>query len=635
MAITQYIGARYVPVLADPIAWDNTRDYEPLTIVTYQGDSYTSRQFVPAGVAITNTSYWACTGNFNAQIEAYRQEVARIAQQLGTIETTAGTAASDAQSALTKIGTGFDSTDTVRAAVDAINRLIGTLPAGTVNIGSALSSIAADVSANAGDIDAIETTLTGFDSTHQVKDYIDNSDATLSQAIDALDKDIDRYRKNLTALSDKNFAVASRHFHTGSYSAVQGFCVFDQNGTRYWAQSQLVSDSDGSLEIYSMETHELVGRVTGYFGHMHGMEYINGKIYIDGCVAGTSANYSIVDVSNPAAPSIIQGYTTISTANVVSRVCFVSETKCLLFRGSTGQIWEHDLIAGTDTLVCTLQDTDLYNVVLQNFTHDEELGVYLFGVYQDFSVYVYDSTTGERLNVIRVPVLNYHTVIQELEGACILDGMLYVNGPEPSGADNLVTLLSYDFAHGTVLKAFDLRPASSTNGQYVRCDIEDTASLVNPTQNHFRLANDIVNLMNFYHTNVPLRIHVTGSEYSYRIFLSNVTATLQFDASITLHNHITINEGDVLINGLNYVTFDGANDEQTYAIAVQGGRLQIHTKPTLSGNVTRDIQASYGAMLIIPYNVTFNDVYLNQSVALVKNDTNFNTVQNSIVIVSS
>ena len=175
MEVTQYIGARYVPVLANPVEWSSANAYEPLTIVMYQGDSYTSRQAVPVGVAITNEGFWACTGNFNAQIEAYRQEVARIAGQLSSIETTAGTAASDAQSALAKIGTGFDSTDTVRAAVDAINMIIGTLPDGTVDIGSALANIAADVSANAGDIDALETTLTGFDSTHQVKDYIDNA----------------------------------------------------------------------------------------------------------------------------------------------------------------------------------------------------------------------------------------------------------------------------------------------------------------------------------------------------------------------------------------------------------------------------------------------------------------------------
>lgn len=65
-----------MPIFADPIDWDRTKTYEPLTIVYHQGNSYTSRQSVPAGVDITDTTYWALTGNYNAQIEQYRKETA-------------------------------------------------------------------------------------------------------------------------------------------------------------------------------------------------------------------------------------------------------------------------------------------------------------------------------------------------------------------------------------------------------------------------------------------------------------------------------------------------------------------------------------------------------------------------------
>lgn len=75
MAVTQYIGARYVPLFADPIQWDSTKTYEPLTIVYNGGNSYTSKQYVPAGIQINNEAYWALTGNYNAQIEQYRAEV--------------------------------------------------------------------------------------------------------------------------------------------------------------------------------------------------------------------------------------------------------------------------------------------------------------------------------------------------------------------------------------------------------------------------------------------------------------------------------------------------------------------------------------------------------------------------------
>lgn len=71
--VRQYIGARYVPLFADPAEWSNTRAYEPLTIVIHNGNSYTSRQYVPTGIDINNNEYWALTGNYNAQVEAYRQ----------------------------------------------------------------------------------------------------------------------------------------------------------------------------------------------------------------------------------------------------------------------------------------------------------------------------------------------------------------------------------------------------------------------------------------------------------------------------------------------------------------------------------------------------------------------------------
>lgn len=92
MAVREYIGARYVPVFADPIEWDSQRAYEPLTMVTYQGSTYISRQAVPIGVDnIDNTEYWLLFSVFSAQVEQYRQEVIqfdeRISDNAQAIET--------------------------------------------------------------------------------------------------------------------------------------------------------------------------------------------------------------------------------------------------------------------------------------------------------------------------------------------------------------------------------------------------------------------------------------------------------------------------------------------------------------------------------------------------------------------
>lgn len=54
-----YIGMRYVPKFSNPLAWDSTLYYEPLTYVTYDGALYISKTYVPTGVSPTNTTYWA------------------------------------------------------------------------------------------------------------------------------------------------------------------------------------------------------------------------------------------------------------------------------------------------------------------------------------------------------------------------------------------------------------------------------------------------------------------------------------------------------------------------------------------------------------------------------------------------
>lgn len=99
--VRQYVGARYVPLFADPLEWSSTRGYESLTVVLHEGNSYTSRQSVPVGIDIDNTAYWAETGNYNAQIEAYRQEVltydGRITANANAIAANANAIAAETQ----------------------------------------------------------------------------------------------------------------------------------------------------------------------------------------------------------------------------------------------------------------------------------------------------------------------------------------------------------------------------------------------------------------------------------------------------------------------------------------------------------------------------------------------------------
>lgn len=77
----QYIGARYVPKFFNNPdgSWDWAQgfQYEPLTMVKYGENTYTSKMLVPATVGSPNLNpeYWANTGNYNGFINSLEAKV--------------------------------------------------------------------------------------------------------------------------------------------------------------------------------------------------------------------------------------------------------------------------------------------------------------------------------------------------------------------------------------------------------------------------------------------------------------------------------------------------------------------------------------------------------------------------------
>ena len=77
---SMYIGARYVPIFADPVEWNDKREYEPLTIVVHNGDCYTSKCYVPKGAQLPpypegQTKYWVKTSDYNGQFADLKKTV--------------------------------------------------------------------------------------------------------------------------------------------------------------------------------------------------------------------------------------------------------------------------------------------------------------------------------------------------------------------------------------------------------------------------------------------------------------------------------------------------------------------------------------------------------------------------------
>ena len=76
----QYVGARYVPKIMGE--WNKALQYEALSVVTYMGNSFTSKVPVPANIDISNETYWVNTANYNAQVEGYRKETVQLTNNL-------------------------------------------------------------------------------------------------------------------------------------------------------------------------------------------------------------------------------------------------------------------------------------------------------------------------------------------------------------------------------------------------------------------------------------------------------------------------------------------------------------------------------------------------------------------------
>lgn len=85
----QYVGARYVPMIFQnpdngTNNWKQGTAYEPLTIVSYAGASYTSKRYVPASIGIpsSNPDYWVAIGLYSGQTSANTTAIHKIKESL-------------------------------------------------------------------------------------------------------------------------------------------------------------------------------------------------------------------------------------------------------------------------------------------------------------------------------------------------------------------------------------------------------------------------------------------------------------------------------------------------------------------------------------------------------------------------
>ena len=403
MAVRQYIGARYVPVFGrkdeESIQWDNTKPYEPLTIVIHEGNSYTSRQYVPIGIDILNGEYWALTGNYNAQVEQYRSEVREVQDSLGGIDNRLVSIEglfTDGQ---------LNGTNIVDESITEIKIADGAITSGKI----ADNSITEDK--------IVDSAITS--------DKIADNSITEDKIPDG-SITVEKLAPNEYELPDTiwNGTPVIRTLKEPGYG-LQGMCVWPLDNPIYCAIGKASSSdiTQGAVDIYNIATNSRIGTVAGSFYHATDITYSNGKLYVS--AGGNAPIVIIVNVSDPMHPSIEQSinYSGSGIATVFGFGDYDEDSFYLvesLYNNGFIHLVDKTTMNITGQLCRVPKTSGLY----QTITYNRYFESFMF-ISSQFSNIAFFKPNGQTYKVVNLRKQYQFIPIGELEAVCSVGKTLY------------------------------------------------------------------------------------------------------------------------------------------------------------------------------------------------------------------
>jgi hypothetical protein len=399
MAVTQYIGARYVPLFADPIEWDDERAYEPLTIVVHRGNSYTSRQSVPIGIDISEEEFWALTGNYDAQVEQYRNEVQTFNNRI-TANTNANAAQDEQLAGTTE--SGLKTLITTNAAdIDALEaQTAGTTESGLKTL----------ITTNAADIDALEA-QTGATSPSGLLTLIQDNKA----AID------DLASKPSTIWAEGARPILRYEVPIGEN--IQGGTYFEQNGTPYYAVARIVSGQVATkVDIFNLSTQQLVSTCTGTFAHGNSLSYDSGHLYVGG--ADDSTTITEIDVTSISTPYVSRSFDLAAIGEVKVWAFGVYDDDHFWYTPNNNAIYLCTRDINDKTLLCYAVNPDYMAAVQQGMSYDRETDTFISC---KSSYFVMFNSTGLMTGGYRLNWQYGYVFTAEVEQATMVNGKVYFN----------------------------------------------------------------------------------------------------------------------------------------------------------------------------------------------------------------
>lgn len=557
MSVREYIGARYVPLFADPIDWDSTKTYEPLTVVYNQGNSYTSRQYVPAGIDISNDTYWARTGNYNAQIEQYRSEVATFDDRITTNETAIANEVTRATAA-EKVSADAIANEVTRAKeaeqinADAIaNEVTRAKEAEQTNADAIANEVTRAKEAEQTNATAIE----GINGDNWVtKNRINDNAVTTDKIADGavttskLGNDIQANLKKLET-QQINFKCVDR-FIVGTQNSInasaQAGCAFIQDGITYFAQFiHAIDMANDKLIIRNLNVGTTVATFTANFDHGYSLSYNPDTKKL--ITHNDNNKLILIDVSTIGNPSI-SGYIDLSLFGISSAdgsmFCWYGDDIALLK-------WSDKTISILNTENYTVEThlmTFDNSATPQNINYDAGSGAFYIGCSSPNCIIVIDGETYTQQNAISMNDFYGCIFLQELESANRLDNTIYFNNYETVDTLLVVSIFACNLEKGSITGDFFPTMQDTGNTAFI-IDYDNGLLIPNAFNPIFKLAGDAIKaaqsiaaygriFLNF-KSNYPLEFDIIGAEVGVQR-LAGVTSDIELKS-------ISVNNGDLYI----------------------------------------------------------------------------------------
>lgn len=426
--------------------------------------------------------------------------------------------------------------------MQAIDDLNGALPiedfSAANTISDALNTLQGNIDTVQGNVDTVQGNVDAVNNI--IGNGVFTPENTISEQFVKLKNE---QRKEI------NFAIADRfiagEFGSTGNSAAQAGCVFEQNGTLYWAQIMYDSSnsSNDRLVIRDINASNTVSDITMNLDHGYSISY---NAQTKELLTHNQVNNQllIIDVSNVYNPSIARTVNIGALGLSSYMVCWYENYYCILvWSAKRLLVIDDDLTVILDQLI----DFDNYGVA-QNINYDADSKLFYLACSFPNNIIEINGETFKQSNVYPLNAYYGCVYIRELQSANRVGSKIYCVNFEEVDYQLVPSLLMTDIENGTVSNS--VTPYIEANGNISTVVNFTTGTLIPTNANRiFKLAGDAIKFAQSVGHDGAIVITFSAN-HPYQVNCQGSTVSIRANTAVTLHG-IRANNSDLIINTAN------------------------------------------------------------------------------------